>query len=169
MSRAVLSDQFDLAFPRPGTIPIPEGHVRLFHYTDDKGLAGIRKEGLKVSSSRGETYGEPNLIWAAAGMPKEDSFGYKNFIEFHLDPKDLDIGRGRDPSELEKYQSHVTSYKDIPRENIVATHEPWQQTARYVLDDDRTFDEWANNDDSTFDPDTDRALSVVRGLHRGFQ
>ena len=169
MSREVLSEQFNMSFPPPGTMPIPEGHVRLFHYTGDEGLAGIRKEGLKMSSARGETYGEPNLIWAAAGMPKEEYFHNKNFIEFHVNPKDLDIGHGKDPSDLEKYGSHVTSYKDIPRENIVATHEPWQQTARYVLDNDRTFDFWADNDDPSYDPDTDRALSVVRGLHRGFQ
>lgn len=171
MSRKVLSDQFDIAFPAPGTSAIPEGHVRLFHYTGDEGLKGIKKSGLKVSSSQGDTYGEPNVVWASAQHPSDENLSNKNFVEFHVDPSDLDIGKDRSPEELTAYGSNVTSVKDIPRENIVAFHQPWHSTARELVGDDRTFDRWvgSGSDESTYDEDADKALQIVRGLHRGFQ
>lgn len=172
MSREVLSHQFELAFPTPGTTPVPEGHVRLFHYTDNEGLAGIRKEGIKLSASRGHTYGEPNLVWASAGVPNNDPdnklFHNKNVVEFHMDPSDLDIGRGTDPSVLEKNNSHVTMLGDVSRGNIVAFHQPWHPVARDVLGDERSYADWSDSEEQTGDYDADQALSVVRGLKRGF-
>lgn len=169
MSREALSSQFDLAFPAPGSSPVPERHVRLFHYTDDEGLSGIRKEGIKLSASMGHTYGEPNLIWASAGVPSGDKlFRNKNVVEFSMDPSDLDIGRGSDPKSLESHNSHVTILKDVPKESIVAIHEPWHLTARSVLSDERSYEDWSEGDEMTGDVDADHALSVVRGLKRGF-
>jgi hypothetical protein len=136
----------------PGTTPVPEGHVRLFHYAPTAALPSIRAHGLSTAHAKGETYGEPNMVWAAAGMPKHENFYTHNYVEFHAHPQhDLDIGamyggfgHGHERPEadkaalqehinhLESYGSHVTMRGDVPKENIIAIHEPWHAHLRYL-------------------------------------
>jgi hypothetical protein len=139
--REHLGSQFDDVPPEPGTAPIPEGHVRLFHYTATKNLRSIREHGLSTRFSRGHTYGEPNQIWAAAGVPKEESFHTHNYVEYHADPtNELDIGRNWNPRgdvtaharHMEAHQAHVTMTGDVPPSRILAVHEPWHTHLRYL-------------------------------------
>jgi hypothetical protein len=158
--------------PEPGTAPIPEGHVRLFHYSPTENLPSIREHGLRQSAGKGETYGEPNQVWAAAGVPKADMFQHKNFVEFHADPhKDLDIGRaspgikyegGSPAAHLERHQSHVTMRGDVPPENIVAVHEPWHQHLRYLEGNADYYKEHPSFLDHTGDPDVDKAIGIFK-------
>lgn len=150
--------------PAPGTVPIPEGHVRLFHYTPTSALPSIREHGLQVSHAKGETYGEPNQIWAAAGVPREDGFHSHNYVEFHADPskgKDLNIGEHWGHGSLDDHikhlegnRSHVTMRGDVPPENIVAIHEPWHTGYHYLKKDHaeevkRGEYDWVHDDPGT--------------------
>ena len=88
--------------PEPGKIPVPPGMIRLYHFTDsDQSLESILEDGIDVSHARGETYGEPNMIWASAEKPA----GHKPYVEFFARPEELDplIGRptGATPGELQ--------------------------------------------------------------------
>jgi hypothetical protein len=133
--------------PEPGTSPVPKGHVRLFHYTATKNLPEIRRHGLIMARARGETYGEPNQIWAAAGVPPAEHFATHNYVEFHAHPNELAIGhyggranRETPPDEalrahvsfLEERRAHVTLGHDVPRSDILAIHEPWHHHVRYL-------------------------------------
>jgi 5-methylcytosine-specific restriction endonuclease McrA len=121
--------------PEPGTSSIPSGMVRLYHYTRPENIESILRDGLKQSSSRGETYGEPNVVWASAEMPDHDHA----FVEFYADPDtDLDIGSGTPASVLEQRKSNVTMRGDVAPNRIVSYNEPWMGTARYALENDMT-------------------------------
>lgn len=48
----------------PDLPPVPKGHVRLVHVTDATNLDSILEGGLRLDKARGNTYGEPNVIWA---------------------------------------------------------------------------------------------------------
>lgn len=123
-----------LAVPPPmGSTPIPAGHIRLYHYTKGD-PAVIRKEGLKLSSARGHVYGEPDLVWAANRQPDPQS---KVIVEFHTDAFDKEIGLDspRKGQDLEAWQNdgglrHVGFTRDIKPEEIIAVHEPWQDSYR---------------------------------------
>jgi hypothetical protein len=178
--RALNSEQFeDHIPPEPGSQPVPEGHVRLFHYTSTEALPSIREKGLSTQHARGHTYGEPSVVWAAAGMPKEGSFHSHNYVEFHADPsrgRDLDIGehygQGGSVQEhvahLESHQSHVTMRGDVPPSRIMAVHEPWHSHVRYLESDPQTLHDYTQGDfkdTDTGDPGTDKALAYVRAKH----
>jgi 8-oxo-dGTP pyrophosphatase MutT (NUDIX family) len=163
--------------PEPGTAPIPEGHVRLFHYTSPDALPSIREHGLVRGHARGHTYGEPDQVWAAAGVPRADTFHDRAYVEFHADPsrgKDLDIGEhyGQGGSlqnhieHLEGHRSHVTLRGDVPPSQIVAIHEPWHQGYHYLKNNYRDevkageYD-WVHDDPGT-EAQYGRALRKIK-------
>jgi hypothetical protein len=130
--------------PRPGTTPIPEGNVRLYHYSPASNEESIRKEGLSLSSARGETYGEPNMIWAAAIGPDkaeryvtENARNMKLTAEFSANPgtsyndrnSELDIGRDTSPQFLEDRSAHVTMRGEVSPERLTI-HTPIEGEAR---------------------------------------
>lgn len=129
----------------PGTAPIPAGHVRLYHYTGAPPEV-IRHEGIKISSAKGENYGEPNQIWSSTRPP---DFQIKNVVEFSAATDDPRMNIGRfEPGvvdregikytpetwarDLPKRGSDVTFMGDIRPDEMIAVHEPWQQAARYI-------------------------------------
>ena len=155
----------------PGETPIPEGWIRLYHYTDTKEqLDSIVKNGLTMKSAKGSTYGEPNAVWASGQMPK---VGIKYFVELAVPPDfpGWDIGKpepwrpGYSPDEYQKYGRDVTFMADIPPEYIVAAHEPWHQAYHYMAQekDLSTFD-WLDNEpaDSPEYGPYKRALAILR-------
>lgn len=139
----------------PGSVPVPEHHVRLFHASGNirreegdtrpwaelvhERAESLRKHGIDVSHARGESYGEPSVVWASAGKPISD---YEESIvaEFHAPVSKLDIGSyyGQGGSEAEHIQhlndarSHVTLHGSVPPEDIIAVHEPWHAHYRYM-------------------------------------
>ena len=109
--------QFASIPDRPGTVPIPEGHVRLYHQTGEDNVASILKEGLTYSHAKGIE--GPKAIYASEtgfyGKP-----GKVPTIEFHV-PKD-------------QWESGTFVTQDVPPENIIAVHLPWHDKARYLED-----------------------------------
>ncbi len=133
--------------PVPGSTPVPEGHARLFHYTTPDAEQSIRERGLQVSHAKGETYGEPNQIWAAA-QTAEKAPGYvsetarmgRPVVEFSANTghyKDggeltFGLGQGMDPRFLEERSAHVTlSRGDMPPDRLVV-HTPVEEAARDI-------------------------------------
>lgn len=159
----VLGPQFNFrGIAQPfGTKPIPEGHVRVNHYTSPEGAEGIKREGLSMaraheSFARGGT--EFPSIFMNAGAPSETLLRARPVVEAHVPTSQLDIGSHRSPRELEAHQSTVTTNVDVPRENILAVHEPWHQTFRYIMEDPQTRQGVMRGDYENIDEDTDKAV-----------
>jgi hypothetical protein len=180
--RALNNEQFGEHLPpEPGSQSIPEGHVRLWHYTGEEALPSIREQGLSRQHARGSTYGEPNVVWAAAHKeaPAKDALYQRPHVEFHADPSrrgDLDIGEhygqggslGEHIEHLYSHRSHVTMRGDVPPSRILAVHEPWHAHARYLESDPQTLHDYTQGDFKDYDtgdPHTDKALAYVRAKH----
>lgn len=147
----------------PGTTIIPSTHVRFYHYTavnysNDSNAAfndylaanSIRENGLQIGKAKGNTYGEPNLVWASAEKPGD----FKVYAEFSVSMDDerwilgkpdsvseeyskFTLGPGKhynvDPSYYHKHGSNVGFNDSIRPEEIIAVHEPWHHRYRYIL------------------------------------
>ena len=114
----------------PRSLPIPEGHVRLFHYTNENAIESIRKNGL-IPQQEGNAAVDDNvgLIWAMENAPVggEKQFNERPIVEFHVPEevweKGAGLGFGRTAMDL-----------PVPPENILAIHEPWQFLVRDLSD-----------------------------------
>lgn len=167
--------------PRPGTTPIPEGHIRLYHYTR-AGADVIREQGLKLSESRGETYGEPNLVWASGQQPGE----FKTYVEFSVPIGDPRFAIGK-PTEIspdsdyegkyvapdgraynvspEGFRSDVGFIGGIKPEEFIAVHEPWHHRYRYMVEEGMTdavlAGDWDDLMNDPSNPDYGKAIRQI--------
>jgi hypothetical protein len=171
--RALSPEQFGNIPPEPGSQPIPEGHVRIFHQTWPRHVESIREQGLRRDLSSASS--ESPVVFGSAGTPDYDMTN-RPHVEFHADPTtELDIGshvRGTDPAEhvrqLEKRRSTVTMQGDVPPSSIVAIHEPWHAHVREIESDPRSLHDYTEGmfkETSTGDPEADKALAHVRAKH----
>jgi heme-degrading monooxygenase HmoA len=132
--------------PEFGTKPIPAGMVRINHYTDEPAIEGIQAHGLLRSHSEekfkhGGT--ESPQVFATAGAPSRDLLHSRPVVEAYANPArgaGMDIGenwadRPGHAEHLEGNRSVVTFHGDLPRENILAVHEPWHAHARYIAEE----------------------------------
>ena len=139
----------------PGTVPVPPGFVRLYHYTGKIGdIVSIARTGIRNDLAKGESYMEPSQIWASASKPDEQ---IKDFAEFAIrsdDPR-LDIGRFDYPYTNPKTGKPHTAatwaeqmnaggrdvtipFGDILPGEIVNYSEPWMGHARYLMNEIKT-------------------------------
>jgi hypothetical protein len=90
--------------------PIPPGMVRRIHYTKSKeSLDSIAENGIRLSSAKGDTYGEPNFIWSnEASLKAYEDMNFKPLVEFWEDPANI------------KYDQNQLS--DVKPEQIIALH-----------------------------------------------
>jgi hypothetical protein len=113
-----ITEAHKLVPDKPGTVPIPDGHVRLYHQTSEENLRSIRRNGIQLSKAKG--YEGPKAIYADEhgfyGEPHEVPT-----VEFHV-PK-------------ESFSRPFVKMDVVPPENIIAVHRPWHETARYIEDD----------------------------------
>jgi hypothetical protein len=154
--------------PKPGTAPIPKGHIRLFHYTDAKNLPSIREHGLLESHARGDS-GDGNLrdpsagVWASTHPPKDG-----HIVEFHAHPDEIS-DRAESPhrhtaEEFQENNHHVIMRGDVKPEQIVAIHEPWHGHAHYILDSEDLLaaTKRGANDHAMQFPDYAKAITHVK-------
>ena len=93
-----------------------------------------------MGSARGETYGEPNQIWASRKPPK--GIEEKLVVEFSVPHDDPRIGgtisqRTGSIKEIQDSSSDATFVGDINPEDVIAVHEPWHfATRRWLGDED---------------------------------
>ena len=152
----------------PGTVPIPPNHLRLYHYTfTDPKI--IKQQGLKLSAAKGNTYGEPNMVWASLQQPQNT----KTFVEFSMaidDPRFTifgskpDIRRG-----VEGYKgasNDFTILGDVKPDEFIAIHEPWHHTYRYLIENNMVeevlggkFDDLVNNKNT---PNEAKAILAIK-------
>lgn len=103
--------------PKPGTAPIPDGHVRLYHQTDESHLGSIKHHGIQISHARGIE--GPSAIYADTkgfyGKPQDVPT-----VEFHV-PK-------------ERWDPPFVLGDTVEPSNIIGIHRPWHRTARYIED-----------------------------------
>ncbi len=122
----------------PGTTPIPDGHVRLYHQTSEDNLDSIEKHGIRMSSAKGiegpkGIYSDPHGFY---GSPFE-----KPSVEFSV-PKE----------EWEKATPSLQ--RDIKPHEIIGVHRPWHNIARSLIADKRTEEVKSGKVDDVLDYDT---------------
>jgi|GEM_PF-4331935 len=114
--------------PEPGTVPVPAGHVRLYHQTSDKNVNSIRENGILKSYSRGRASKDPDVIWATEtpfyGPVYSDG---QATVEFSLP-----ICNKRNYPCFES-PTYVAG-DSVPPELIIAIHEYWHQLAKDLIE-----------------------------------
>lgn len=102
----------------PGTTPIPDGHVRLYHQTNEKNLNSIRRNGIQLKKSKGIE--GPKAIYADTkgfyGKPHDTPT-----VEFHVPHKDWD--------------KPFVKRDTVHSHEIIGIHRPWHRHARYLEND----------------------------------
>jgi GNAT superfamily N-acetyltransferase len=127
----------------PSEVPIPQGTIRLFHYTRSMDSArSVLKEGLREALARGDDgLGDPasSGIWASSQYPGDG----KPVFEFWVRPEQISRRaqswpNGADVKQwVEDQEPHsLIMAEDIPAAQIVALHLPWHHTARYLIEND---------------------------------
>ena len=149
----------------PRSLPIPEGHVRLFHYTNDSAVESIRKNGL-IAQEDGAAVADDNvsLIWAMEGAPAggDEQFNQRPIVEFHVPKEVWEKGAGLG---FEKTAMNLP----VPPENILSIHEPWHDVARLLLsyspeERKRTLDIMSSIPSIRNSYENKKAIDYVEGL-----
>lgn len=101
--------------PAPGTTPIPDGHIRLYHQTGEQNLGAIKHQGIQLSHAQGiegprAIYADPEGFY---GKPAD-----KPTVEFHV-PR-------------ERWDPPFVTGTSVAPQAIIAIHRPWHRTARYI-------------------------------------
>lgn len=172
----------------PGSAPIPEGHIRLFHYSRPQNVVSIREHGLQERYARGDgnmgAGNEPSAgVWASTRYPKDVLERGGVVVEFHATPDQISQRanhpdsslRGRDRGDIEAFQasnSHVIMNGGVARSQFVAIHEPWHDKYRYMMQDPDPWntykylldDEYA--DDEYFAPYRQALAQIKREQHK---
>lgn len=148
--------------PEPGTAPIPDGHVRLYHQTDEKNLDLIRHQGIRYDKAR--AIEGPAGIYADEkgfyGKPRETPT-----VEFSV-PKDRWDRPFVVPAHSIEHSADETKKRDtgVPQENIIAIHHPWHIHARYIDDDEDLRKEVINgeHDNLLHEPGYGQAIRFIK-------
>lgn len=121
--------------PIPGEAPIPEGNIRLFHFTYPKNLDSIRTKGLtapRVDTHSNSSDTGRNSTWVYSDLnfiePPVWTIGMP-YLEFSAPPDEMSPRKG-----VSTKGGTVRTLKpgvDIPPEQIVAIHEPWHEMVRH--------------------------------------
>lgn len=135
--------------PKPGTVPLPKGMVRVYHYIGSNTahadprtmLESILKEGLLTEHAQGHLYGEPDQVWASFTRPSDEL----TYVEIAVSPDEVDIGgpspgvtypQGRTWAEhAAAVGSNITLKGDVPASRILTYSEPWMRHYDYIMDD----------------------------------
>lgn len=130
--------------PQPGSLPIPRGHLRLYHQTDTASLESIRGEGLGSSHSRSQDYGEPEGIWLSTHAPfygGDSGWATGPVIEVDLPADDPRIMRGAGSWPHPESQEAIDGWNEQLCTVLVSgtikvhelrVHEPWHRAYRML-------------------------------------
>jgi hypothetical protein len=104
-----------------GTSPIPKGMVRRFHVTGSQNIDDIKKNGLTMQKARGIEGPKAIYSWPDEDGARSYAGPYGSIVEFYDHPKN--------------YDSHpYARLGDVPKDQILAIHEPWHESYRYALE-----------------------------------
>lgn len=149
---------------QPGTMAVPAGKVRLYHYTSADLLNSIWKQGLLKSAARGASYDEPAVVWGSTKMPNPNSL---NFVEFMVAPEKIDVGHPHfsgqklSQEEIDEFQQgdhDVTLFGSVPPEDILDVHLPWHEALRYLENDAEYYQQDMAENPGLYEPQGDKRL-----------
>ena len=132
----------------PGTEPIPEGHVRLYHQTDKDSLEKIAKEGLLLKYARGIE--GPKAIYAGE-TPFYRPATKSPTLEFHV-PK-------------EQWDSPFV-LGDVTPDKIIAAHQPWHMLARYLEDNPKSKEQALSGKFDDLEDDYKKAVDYIKEKYK---
>lgn len=139
--------------------------MRVNHYTSDEAVPEIQQHGLSMAKAH-ESYSSGGTefpsIFATAGQPRESLLRSRPVVEAHIPVNMLDIGRWDSPQQLEAHQSVVTTNHDVPASQIIAVHEPWHQTLRYVQENPSIEKMVMEGMYDSGDEDSDKAIQASK-------
>ena len=129
----------DPDFPAPGETPVPADHVRLFHYTKTADITSLTSGGIDIAKARGETYGEPNLVWASASTPEING----PVVEFSVPWNDSRMyPRPSGPEDVKRFEaagSNVMFSDSIKPAEFLAVHQPFHKLVRHIRKNEKTL------------------------------
>lgn len=134
--------------PEPGTAPVKEGYVRLYHQTDRENLDSIRKSGINIENAKGiegprAVYaGETPFYGAADKVPT---------IEFQVPKEDWDA-----PFVL----------RDVKPEDFIGVHEPWHSQARYLEKNPKSLEKALAGEFDDLDGDYKQAVEYIKAKYK---
>ena len=159
-----------------GEAPIPEGTIRLFHYTPGTNVDSIRQHGLLESHARGDggmgAGNEPSAgVWASTKPPKLSSSDSIGVVEFYASIDELS-GRADwlpEPEDFVEWGNdnhHVIMNHDVPASHVVGIHEGWTEAYHYMVTSPDPVEKykWLDDeepDDSAYAP-YKKALAAIR-------
>ena len=108
--------------PLPGTAPLKDGNVRLYHQTGAENIESIKQQGLTIEHAKG--YEGPRAIYAS-DTPFYGSITTRPTVEFQVPKGDF-------------YGTQVN--RDVTPADFIGVHEPWHTQARYLLDNPKAMD-----------------------------
>lgn len=127
--------------PEPGTAALAEGEHLAYHYTSsDEALSGILKEGVRLDKAKGETYGEPSMVWGSFERPQPG----KPYVEFKVRREDMVVGqpyREEDMARMVQQGSNFTLVDGIPVDRITTWSNQRIEDARMWKDELSDADE----------------------------
>ncbi len=116
----------------PGTLPVPEGHVRRFHGTGRSRVEAIQREGLKYSSAKGVE--GPKAVYSWPDYKSAESYA-------GLD-RDADTAVVEFHTPAASFKDHpYAQLNDVPPEHILGVHEGWHSSYRYAKENNLTSKE----------------------------
>jgi hypothetical protein len=148
-SEIIGENKSDNSLPgEPGTEPIPQNAVRLYHQTTEDNLNSIMNSGLNIEKARGIE--GPRAIYASEtgfyGKP-----GTRPTVEFYVDKDKWD-----DPFVLQ----------DVPPDQIIAGHLPWHSKARYILEHPDTLRKTLAGEFDDLSGDYIRAVEYIKSHYK---
>ena len=154
--------------PAPGTSPIPEGHLRLYHYfpyesdRDERGtVASLWGQGINFGNAKGHTYGEPNMVWASGTKPQDDH-AYVEFSVAWDDPRHAGVKMRKDSIALAKNWNFPFRGSIRPDE-FIAIHLPWHNHVRDFRDGGQVEDVLSGRFDNLLDfGDYGKAIKFIK-------
>ena len=131
----------------PGTMPVKDGYVRLYHQTDAANIPSIMQSGISIDHAKGIE--GPRAVYASQtgfyGKP-----GDVPTIEFQV-PKD----KWDDPFVLQ----------DVKPSDIIAAHLPWHDKARYLIDNPSSMQEALSGEFDDLTGDYAPAVAYVKAKY----
>lgn len=103
----------------PGSVPAPEGKIKLYHQTGERNLNSIRRTGLQLSKAKG--YEGPKAIYATPPDSKNRGF----YGPAHNTPTaEFNVDK-------DEYTAPFVRRDEVPAKDITA-HKEWHSTVRYI-------------------------------------
>jgi hypothetical protein len=147
-----LQEKIDWKIPeKPGTVPIPQDHVRLYHQTHEKNLPSIKHNGIQFKHARGIE--GPRAIYADEkgfyGKPGETPT-----VEFHV--------------HKDRWHPPFVTGDDVKPQEIIGVHKKWHKKVRYIEDNKDVLHNVLSgeHDDLLKDEEHKKAIRYIKKKHK---